>query len=142
MAIFLCLLTLLQVTPTEPAPPSPEAAIEETLMNYYEGMFDGDAERVRRSLHPEMIQRGIAKWSKTNDYFFPGVLVSNLVEDTRAGVTKRPKDTRMIDVNILDVSRRSAVARVETTTCIDYVNLAKIDDEWKIMLIFFESKGP
>jgi hypothetical protein len=132
----------MQTAPVSPAPPDPEVSIRQTLMDYYEGRFEGDAERVQSALRPEMIQRGIALWSKTNDFFFPGVFASNLVEDARAGITKRPPGQRELEILILDVSRRSAVARVETSTCIDYVNLAKIHDEWKIMLIFFENKGP
>lgn len=37
-----------------------EAAIGRTVRDYYEGWFDGDAARMQRALHPELVKRGFA----------------------------------------------------------------------------------
>ena len=34
-----------------------EQAIEATVRDYFEGWFDGDAERMERALHPQLAKR-------------------------------------------------------------------------------------
>jgi hypothetical protein len=46
----------------EPSPSADEDAIRAVVLDYVEGWFDGDAARMERALHPELVKRcrGIA----------------------------------------------------------------------------------
>jgi hypothetical protein len=50
------------VTPSEQAP-GLEAEIVACALDYYEGWFDGDAARMERALHPELVKR--SRWPTT-----------------------------------------------------------------------------
>jgi len=44
-----------------------ETAIVETVLDYFEGWFDGDAARMERALHPSLAKRALATDGRTLD---------------------------------------------------------------------------
>ena len=61
------LFTLAAATAT-PAPPTPAdlAAIEATCFDYVDGQLEGDPERVKRALHPDLAKRRVLATPPTN----------------------------------------------------------------------------
>ena len=44
-----------------------EAAVVSTVLDYFEGWFDGDAARMERALHPDLAKRALATDGRTLD---------------------------------------------------------------------------
>jgi hypothetical protein len=112
--------------------PEDAAAIRDCLLDYFEGWFDGDADRVDRALHP-----GLAKHALGQDRDRSGTLDvttrSDMVDLTRQGLGREqdPLD-RAIRVDIVSVAGDIASAIVHSTVYIEYALLARTGDGWRI----------
>ena len=116
----------------ETVAPADDAAIRACLLDYFEGWFDGNADRMDRALHP-----GLAKHALNQDAGRSGTLdvttKEEMVEATRLGRGKQ-RDTadRGIRVDILGVSGDIACSSVHSTVYVEYALLARTSDGWQI----------
>lgn len=116
-------------------------AIRATALDYIDGWYDGDAARMERALHPELVKRIVRTDPKTGAVWIEAMGASQLVERTRAGGgTKTPKAKRGDDVRVLDVFGDAAVARVDAGAWIDYLELHKWKGRWLIVNVLWELK--
>ena len=80
-----------------------------TAMDYYEGSFDGDASRMARALHPELVKRTV----RGTDSAAENDSADDMISATAAGYgVKQDPGDRRIEVTIDDVHGRIATARV------------------------------
>jgi Putative lumazine-binding len=116
--------------PQEPAGADVVRAIRATACDYYEGWFEGDAERMRRALHPELVKRAIAD-------SMSGIETdtqSSMVEATQNGVgTRYPPERRNIDISINHVHDGIADVHVTGDVYVDYLQMVNIDGRWQIL---------
>jgi hypothetical protein len=116
----------------ETVSPEDAAAIRRCLLDYFDGWFDGDADRMDRALHP-----GLAKHALDQDQTRSGGLdvttKDEMVEATRRGQGKqRDSSDRGIRTDILGVSGDIACASVHSTVYVEYALLARSSDGWRI----------
>jgi hypothetical protein len=105
-----------------------EQAIEQTVLDYFEGWFDGDAARMERALHP-----GLAKRSPQNGGLAEDT-AQTMIEATRAGIgTRHPPEKRGIEIDVTDVHGGIATAVVHSEIYREYLHLARTEDGWKIV---------
>ena len=104
-----------------------------TVRDYWEGWFDGDAERMARALHPDLVKRGAAIDGT------PGKLTGVMTADdmtvwTRAGegIATRPVDAAY-DVTVDDVHDQIATVTVRSAIYREYLHLVKTTDGWRIL---------
>jgi hypothetical protein len=109
--------------------------ITQAALDYFEGWFDGDADRMERALHP-----GLAKRSLETD----GSTLNETTADWMIGATARglgrerdPGDRR-IEVEIEDVYGAIANATVRSAVYREYLQLARTPDGWKIVNALWE----
>jgi hypothetical protein len=115
-------------------------AIRETAMDYAEGWFDGDAERMARCLHPNLAKRAIKRNPDTGEKIFNHLTKEDMIRYTKeGGGTAAPRDRLYYKVDILDVYEEIAVVRVETYPYIDYLQLAKESERWLIVNVLYTS---
>ena len=112
--------------------PDDAEAIRRCVLDYFEGWFDGDADRMDRALHP-----GLAKHSLGQDRERSGRLdvttKDEMVEATRRGVGRtRDVPNRAIRIDIAGVSGDIASAIVHSAVYIEYLLLARTTDGWRI----------
>src|SRR5690348_13616142 len=98
------------------------AAIRQAALDYAQGWYEGDAERMRRSLHPELAKRAILRDPQTGEERFSRLNQQRMVELTQqgGGHDDVPPDQRSYDVAILDVCGDIASVRADTTEYVDY----------------------
>ena len=127
-------LALLLLTATLAAAETPdEAKIRRAALDYAESWYAGDAEQMRRALHPELAKR-IAR-NGTLDH----MTAEKLIAGVGAGHGKKtPVERQLKDVKILDVFGNTASVRLDMSGWIDYMHLAKFGDEWKIVNVLWE----
>ena len=108
------------------------AAIVATALDYFEGWFDGDAERMERALHPALAKRGPKLRTVTKEQMIAWTAAGEgKAEDVGAG--------RRIDVAVVDVHGGIASAVVDSDVYREYLHLVRTDDGWKIVNALWQS---
>jgi len=119
---------------------SDSAAIRQTALDYIQGWYEGDGARMERALHPELAKR-IVNVDTLRRYRLDQQSAMTLVQNTRAGGGKEtPQADRHDDVRILDIYRNAAVARIDASYWIDYLQLARWRGRWVIVNVLWELK--
>lgn len=117
------------------------AAITKTALNYIEGWYEGDAARMESALHPELAKRMIYTDPKSGRSQFNHMGAMALVQGTRrGGGTQTPKEKQLKEVTILDRFNNAAVVKIVASDWIDYLQVAKVNGEWKIINVLWELK--
>ena len=138
------LIALAAAAPVRAQTAADSAAIRATALDYVEGWYEGNAERMGRALHPELVKRIVVSDTATGKSVLESMGASALVNGTRHGYGKRtPKDRQQKEVWILDIFGNAASARATMADWIDYMQLAKVDGRWVIVNVLWEQKpGP
>ncbi len=119
-----------------------EAAIRRTALDYIEGWYQGDASRMERALHPDLVKRAPMPLPN-GKLVLDGVSKYTMVEMTRAGGgTKSPNAKQQSEVTIFDVHDKLASAKVVSGDYVDYLHLLKTDGEWKIVNVLWVPLRP
>ena len=118
------------------------AAIRATALDYIEGWYAGDGDRMARALHPELAKRNVTSDAQGRSRLVQMSAMS-LVNGTRAGGgTRIPEAERKRDVRILDAYRGAASVRVTAATWVDYMQMAKFNGRWVIVNVLWENDPP
>jgi hypothetical protein len=116
------------------------AAIKQTALDYIEGWYEGNAERMERALHPELAKR-IVRTNKEGMSQFSQMSAMALVQGTKRGGGKNtPKENQQKDVTILDVFENAASVKVVASDWVDYLHMAKFNNRWVIVNVLWELK--
>ena len=118
-------------------PEDEEQAIKETALDYIEGYFTGDADRMKKALHPEMNKVALMKHPKTAEIFFDKIGADALIEFTRTKMGMKPEDERNINVRVLDIMDGLANVEILSSEFDDYLQMAKINGQWKIINVLW-----
>lgn len=127
---------------TMPVSDTDRAAIKQTALDYIEGWYEGDAERMERALHPDLAKR-IVRVNPDNKKFnrLDQMSAMGLVQNTRRGGGKQtPKEKQLKEVTILDVFENAASVKIVASDWIDYLHVAKFNGRWVIVNVLWELK--
>jgi hypothetical protein len=117
-------------------------AIEQTALDYIEGWYTGDAERMERSLHPDLAKRIILHDPRGFDRLEP-ISALGLVIATRKGAGCRtPLGQQRKEISILDVFGNTACVRVDAVEWVDFLHMGRLDDKWQIINVLWEKRQP
>ncbi len=120
--------------------PAEASAIKQTALDYIEGWYEGNSERMERALHPELAKR-IVRTNREGNSRLDQMGAMTLVQGTRSGGGKdTPKDKQQKDVTILDVFENAASVKVVASDWIDYLHMAKFRGKWVIVNVLWELK--
>ena len=111
-----------------------EAAIVSTVLDYFEGWFDGDAVRMERALHPDLVKRRLEQDGRTLD-----TTAAEMIDATARGLGReRDPGDRLIEVEVEDVYGTIANATVRSAVYREYVQLVRTPGGWKIVNVLWE----
>ncbi len=115
--------------------------IKEAAVNYVEGYYKGDAQRMAKALSFELAKRIIAKDSSGDAIQNMGY--SLLLLSTRKNKKSNPSNSAELfkaDVTIYDIGINIATVKIVTNKLkfIDYAQLGRINGEWKIINVLWE----
>jgi hypothetical protein len=117
------------------------AAVRATALDYVEGWYEANGDRMQRALHPELAKRIVDQGAQGSKLGHMGA--STLVDYTRRGGGKNtPPDKQVKNVRILDMYKNVAMVRAEMSGWIDFMQIAKWNDRWVIVNVLWEMKGP
>jgi hypothetical protein len=118
------------------------AAIRATALDYIEGWYEGNADRMARAVHPELAKR-IVQTNAQGMSRLDNQSAMTLVNGTRAGGGKNtPVANQQKDVTILDIYRNAASVKIVAAAWIDYLQVAKYNGNWRIVNVLWELKPP
>lgn len=114
------------------------AAIRQTALDYIEGWYEGNAERMERALHPELAKR-IVQTDAAGRSTLGQQSALTLVQRTR---TRRPtpKEQQQKEVTILDIFEGAASVKIVAADWIDYLHVGKFNGRWVIVNVLWELK--
>jgi hypothetical protein len=141
--LCLCLLLLVCSAPhvalaqTE----ADKAAIRAAALDYIEGWYTGNGDRMERAVHPELAKRLVRTDPVNRRSVLDQQNATTLTQNTRAGGGKQtPEARRLKEVTILDVYQNAASVKVVASDWIDYLHLARWNGTWKIVNVLWELK--
>ena len=124
-----------------PQAPADRDAITQTALDYIEGFYDGNADRMTRALHPDLAKRIVRIDPATGKAKLDHMGAETLIGYARARQGKgTPKDKQQKDVTILDVYGNAATVKVVANDWIDYLHVSKFDGRWVIVNVLWEMK--
>lgn len=127
--------------PTAPAADPELPAIRQAALDYIQGWYEGNAERMARAVHPELVKRIVTV--RDGNAFLDQMGASRLIAGTRAGYgTKTPAAQRRDDVTVLDRTGNAATVKVVAGEWVDYLHVAKLDGQWRIVNVLWELTTP
>ena len=112
---------------------SDRANVLETALDYFEGWFDGNVERMDRALHPALAKRSL----RQVDPEMPelrSVTKEQMLAWTAAGEGRRedPGDRR-IEVEVIDVHGNIATVLIRSAVYREYLHLVRTNEGWQIV---------
>jgi hypothetical protein len=108
-----------------------QEAITETVLDYFEGWFEGDTARMERALHHGLVKRQAAEEL--------GVTTKErMVELTGQHAGKDEAGDGRINVTVEDVYKDIASVTVRSVTYHEYLHLVRTSEGWKIANALFE----
>jgi len=118
---------------------SQEAYVEDkdviitTVNDYWEGWFEGDAERMDRALHPALAKTGIGI-DASGLLITESMTAEDMIGWTRggAGIAEKPADSAF-EVTINDTYHAIATVTVQSGIYREYLHLVKTALGWKIL---------
>lgn len=116
--------------------------IKQTCLNYIEGYYTKDAERMAKALHPELQKRVIFK-DENGNCFLQNMGASALVQATRGNRNANllnPDKPFEAEVIIYNIYENIASVRINNNkyAFMDYAHLGKFNGEWKIVNVLWE----
>jgi hypothetical protein len=117
--------------------PADSAAIRAVALDYAQGWYAGDADRMQRALHPSLAKRMVQGTGASSSLNEMGV--AELVAATRRGGGRdTPGEARRADVTILDIFGKAASVRLAMDGWVDYMHLALWEGRWRIVNVLWE----
>ena len=117
-------------------------AVRQAGLDYVEGVYNVQPERIERSVHPTLVKRGFYKKDASAPYAELHMSYDQLVNLARTWNKDGKRDTRVKNVEVLDLADRTAVVKITAQWGIDYMLLGKFDSGWKITQIIWQSPPP
>jgi hypothetical protein len=110
-----------------------KSLVDQAVRELIEGTYTSDVARVEKALHPEYRRASVQIIPTTGKTFIQRDAASSIIEATRAGSGAQPKENWNVKINVLDIMDGLAFAELVTPATTNYLQLAKIDGEWKII---------
>lgn len=118
---------------------SDSVGIRAAAMNYIEGWYAGDPDRMALALHPELAKRMVQTSPQSGHSVLNQMSAMTLISNTRLGGGKHtPAAEQRKDFRILDIYGGAAVAKIVASGWVDYLQLARWNGEWKIVNVLWE----
>ncbi len=117
-------------------------AIKRTALNYAEGWYEGNADKMESALHPDLAKR-IARTNDKGQTRLDQMSAMSLVQGTRTGFGKQTaKEEQQKDVTVLDVTGSAATVKLEMRDWVDYMHIARSNGKGVIVNVLWEMKPP
>ena len=117
------------------------AGIRATALDYIDGWWSGDAQRMASALHPELVKRIRGFAATGGREWIDNQGASRLIDGTmRGGGAETPAAERRSDVRILDIFQNAASVRVDAGPWVDLMHMVRWKGRWVILNVLWENR--
>ena len=117
-----------------------DQAIKKAVLDYIEGLYYMEPERIERSVHPDLSKRGLRETGDDADYETHIMPFDELREAAEtANINGRIPQDAPRDIEILDKSGKTASVRLVSFWGVEYVHLIRENGRWQIIHILWQS---
>jgi hypothetical protein len=113
--------------------PATRGEIEAVALDFIEGIYSGDAERVGRAIHPELHKVLLRNDARAPQPFLYKMGASSLLGATEGKMFLTPEPERQIAVEIFDICHDMASVKVTSAKFTDQLLLGRVNGEWKVV---------
>jgi len=139
--VILFLVCIIFAAPLRAQTAADSSTIRKAALDYVEGWYEGNAERMERALHPELAKRIVRTDPASGRSRLEQMSAMTLVLGVKRGGGKdTPVEQQQKDVFILDIFQNTASVKAIMSGWIDYMHMAKSNGEWKIVNVLWELK--
>lgn len=116
-----------------------EDSVRKAALDYAEGYYSGDAARMARAVHFDLNKAFPRYQSKTDQVLLTYTTYSALIELTASKAGLLPDTARHIRSDVILITPEAALEKVKSAKFNDYLQLVKINGEWKIINVLWNS---
>jgi hypothetical protein len=118
-------------------------AIHTVMLSYVEALYEADTVKIIKSVHPAL--RKIGYWFNAGDKKYRDNLPMTFTQLKNLSASwnldgNNANEKSIKEAVIYEINDRTASGKVEAVWGVDYMHLAKLDGEWKIMNIIWQSR--
>lgn len=140
--IFIAILSIFSMTPSF-AQTEDDARIRAVALDYIEGWYTGDAQRMENALHPDLAKRMVFLDRGTGQSALDHQSALTLVQNTRMRDGQPVLTERQVrEVSILDQHQNVASVKVIAEDWVDYLHMIRWNGDWKIINVLWELNAP
>ncbi|OQY59729.1 MAG: hypothetical protein B6245_05140 [Desulfobacteraceae bacterium 4572_88] len=107
-------------------------AIRQAALDYIEGEYEGDAEKMLKVLHPEVVRREFITDPKTGKDRLEQKSGMSMVKGASAS-SETPRERLKKDISILETFEKVASVKAASANRTDYIHMVKFDKKWMIV---------
>jgi len=127
--------------PVSAQSPTDSTVIREVVLDYVNGWWAGDAERMQRALHPDLVKRNVFAHRETGRSMMNSTTKYDMVEYTRAGGgSAEPEQKGEVQIHILALHGDIANVVATSARYVDYLHLVRWNDRWVIVNVLWGAK--
>ncbi len=130
-----------QQAPATDDPATVRSQVEGAALDYVEGMLARSGDRLARALHPEFHKVMAMVNPGTGEGFLYKMGWSSQVEGAAAGMGAMPDSGAKPSVEIQDISHGMASVKATSARSVDYLQMARVNGEWKIINVLWAQTG-
>ena len=119
--------------------PDDDMAVQAAAREYIEAWYAGDAQRIEKVLHPDLVRRTLRIDPQTGTTYlmFDGSRdFINLTGEHKG----KPGAKQQEDIAVLDVYRNAAMVKITAASWVDYLQMARWNGKWVIVDLLWEPK--
>ena len=116
-------------------------AVEEAVLDYVEGVYLVQPERIERSVHKDLRKVGYGRRDSSAEYRVMPMTYQELYDLAAKWNASGNIDaeTAPKEIVVLDVLDQTAVAKLTAAWGVDYFQLAKYDGKWMIVNVVWQT---
>lgn len=112
-------------------------ALKNVAVDYLEGWFEGEAGRMERALHPELVKRSLDRLPDGGE-LLETLTADQMIGWTADGIGKtRDVPDRAIDISIGHVHGDIATVTVTSAVYVEYLHVVRTKSGWKIVNVLW-----
>jgi hypothetical protein len=138
--VLVAVVTLMVPAPVGSQTPADSTGIRQAALDYIEGWYEGNAERMERALHPDLAKRIINQDQRGRSVLGHQSAMTLVLSTRRGGGRETPPAQQRKDVRILDIFGNTSSVRVDAGSWIDYLHIAKWNGRWVIINVLWENR--
>jgi hypothetical protein len=129
------------VTPIAAQTEADSTAIHEVVLDYVDGWWTGDAARMERALHPDLVKRNVFRHRDTGRSMMNSTSKYEMVEYARAGGgSDEPELKGTVEIRILAIAGDIANVFAASDRYVDYLHLVRWNGSWVIVNVLWGAR--